>query len=524
MIGRVVSHDLPEGVVVGKEQISRYNILIVLIMAVGALGVSMPSGIISTTLGQPAFLLYFNLLTATGIKADLVAAMNAVFYTGGVFGLITSSLLIDRLGRKNSLRIGATVTVIAQALLAGSVNVGMFIVFRFFSGFGSSLMLGSVPLLISEVSPPHSRGFLVGFFGIAISTGYSLASWLAVAFYFCHNTAVQWRLPLAVTGVPALFLLMFLPWVPESPRWLMIRGQTEEAARIIRKLHGSDQDPRLEEFANLEINQMREQIIFEQQNHVSWVEFLTSRKYARRAWVAAFTFMTSQSAGILAIVTYSATISGSIGYGPVAQLCFSAGYLSVGIVAATCGALMIDRVGRVKLLVIGTIGQMVVLSIFTALVATYVGKDNVSANRAAIALIFIYFFVYGSCMESTVYTYVSELFPSHVRAKGVSWGIMFLYLTDIPFVTGSIYAFGTIGWRFYLVFIVTPAAMLIVLILLAKETKGKSLEEIGAIFGDHLVVRTLDEQIEDEKMGKVAEAGAQTYGHEETRATEVEEA
>jgi hypothetical protein len=142
-----------------------------------------------------------------------------------------------------------------------------------------------------------------------------------------------------------------------------------------------------------------------------------------------------QSAGILAIVTYSATISGSIGYGPVAQLCFSAGYLSVGIVAATCGALMIDRVGRVKLLVIGTIGQMVVLSIFTALVATYVGKDNVSANRAAIALIFIYFFVYGSCMESTVYTYVSELFPSHVRAKGVSWGIMFLYLTDIPFVT-----------------------------------------------------------------------------------------
>jgi hypothetical protein len=90
--------------------------------------------------------------------------------------------------------------------------------------------------------------------------------------------------------------------------------------------------------------------------------------------------------------------------------------------------------------------------------------------------------------------------------------------------SGSIYAFGTIGWRFYLVFIVTPAAMLIVLILLAKETKGKSLEEIGAIFGDHLVVRTLDEQIEDEKMGKVAEAGAQTYGHEETRATEVEEA
>jgi MFS family permease len=156
------------------------------------------------------------------------------------------------------------------------------------------MIVGCVPLLMSEISPPHSRGLLVGMFGISVSIGYSLASWLAVAFYFCSNTAVQWRLPLAVTAVPSLILLALLPLVPESPRWLLMKGRNEEGARIVRKLHGSDLDPRLDEFANLEIQQMTAQIAFEQQNHIGWVEFLTSRKYARRVWIAAFTFMTSQ--------------------------------------------------------------------------------------------------------------------------------------------------------------------------------------------------------------------------------------
>jgi MFS family permease len=133
MFAKTVSNDLPEGVVVGKEQISTYNFLMVLVLTMGALGAAMPSGIISTTLGQPAFLLYFNLLTESGIKANLVAAMNAVFYTGGVTGLVTISVIIDRLGRKNSLRVGAVLTIIAQALLAGSVNNAMFIVFRWIS-------------------------------------------------------------------------------------------------------------------------------------------------------------------------------------------------------------------------------------------------------------------------------------------------------------------------------------------------------------------------------------------------------
>ena len=87
------------------------------------------------------------------------------------------------------------------------------------------------------------------------------------------------------------------------------------------------------------------------------------------------------------------------------------------------------------MIIIGTLVEVAIISCLTAIIAKYVGGPNRAANSAAIALFFLYYVAYCTLVEGQIYTYVSELFPSHLRAKGVTWGITWLYLFCIPFTT-----------------------------------------------------------------------------------------
>jgi hypothetical protein len=135
---------------------------------------------------------------------------------------------------------------------------------------------------------------MVGMFGVGLSSGYSIASWFGVAFYFVETPGAQWRIPIALTTIPSMLILLLLPSIPESPRWLLMNDRAEEAQSIIQHLHGSQNDVAMSHFAVLEFEQMKEQVVFEKQNHVSWKEFLMSARYRRRLCITALAFMASQ--------------------------------------------------------------------------------------------------------------------------------------------------------------------------------------------------------------------------------------
>ncbi|OAP64205.1 hypothetical protein AYL99_00177 [Fonsecaea erecta] len=440
-----------------REKISPRNWLIFATLCFGAIAGAMSNGIISTTLGQPSFLEYFGFLNLTGTDTSLIGATLGVFYAGCLFGLHCQDYMSYKYGRRMSLVVASATSIVSGGLIAGSVHIAMFLVFRFFAGFGASMFVATTPLLMSELSAPRHRGLMVGMFGVGLSFGYSVASWFGVAFYFLPASGAQWRIPYALTTVPSILTLTLLPWIPESPRWLIMVDRLDEASRIIRSLHGSGRDPQLDSFANAEFEQMKTQIAFERQNKVTWLQFLTSKRYRSRVWTAALTFMASQSAGILVVINYSTAITKNLGFGPAAQLSITSAYLSSGLVAVCIGALIVDRLGRLKSIIIGTLLQVTVLACLTGIIAKYAGSSNKAANSAAIALFFLYFL-------------------------------------------GALYAFETVGWRYYLVFLLVPLVVVAALAVLGKETKGKTLEEIGALFGDELVVRTLDDQLETNKV------------------------
>jgi len=151
------------------------------------------ASIIATTLAQPSFNTYFDLAGPSG--TNLIATMNGVFQAGGFIGVITLAYFSDRWGRKVGIAVSAGFTLFSAALMAGSVNVGMFIVFRFFSGAGAFMSLSAAPTWMSEVAPPANRGLLVDLHGVALLTGYVIAMWTGYGFFYWDNINA-WRIPM----------------------------------------------------------------------------------------------------------------------------------------------------------------------------------------------------------------------------------------------------------------------------------------------------------------------------------------
>lgn len=196
-----------------------YNIRIILILTLGSLTYGYGLSVISNTIGQPGFLAYFNLAANATYATQIIGAVNGIFSAGGAVGCVTVAWTSNRFGRKWSMNVGSVVCIVGGALQAGSIDAAMFIVARFITGWGMGMLAVLIPIYQAEVSPPGSRGLLVGQHGSWIVTGYAIAGWIGVGTYYSSNLSFQWRFPIAVQCLCPLLLLICSPWVPESPRW-----------------------------------------------------------------------------------------------------------------------------------------------------------------------------------------------------------------------------------------------------------------------------------------------------------------
>ncbi|KPI38113.1 Quinate permease [Cyphellophora attinorum] len=226
---------------VKSRQLRLYNVGVTVLMAAGSLGAGYAAAIIGTTLAQPSFLDYFALLSRSD-GTDLIATTNGLFFTGGVLGVITISWLADTWGRLWALRVSTAVSIIAGALLAGSVHIAMFIFARTVAGAGVFMLVASIPMWISETAPPATRGVLADFHSCGILLGYAMASYMGYAFFHLPaNENMAWRGPFIVGLVPLVCHFIALWYVPESPRWLLMNGHPERAESTLRRLHTAEE-------------------------------------------------------------------------------------------------------------------------------------------------------------------------------------------------------------------------------------------------------------------------------------------
>lgn len=199
----------------------------------------------------------------------------------------------------------------------------------------------------------------------------------------------------------------------------------------------------------------------------------------------------------MVLLDYASLIFSTLGIDTHGQLLLLALLTTIGIVQNSLAMLLVDRFPRPKYIAVGILGCVAAFGAEAGLVAQYAGSDNANALRAGVAMMFVFGLFYSFAIDGPQFCYLTEIFPSHLRAKGVSLGVATFSLTNIIWLQAAPTAFASIGWKFYLCLIIPSFFLALIVWFTFPDTRGKPLEEIAAMFGDEdeVAIRQADIEI-----------------------------
>lgn len=269
----------------------------------------------------------------------------------------------------------------------------------------------------------------------------------------------------------------------------MIENNKGETAKIIlARLHSGSSVPTSGNFTETEYLQIKTQLDFERSLDSSWSSIFKVPHYRKRALVGFSTLLGGQLTGTLVINNYGPSLYKSLGYSGADDLILSGGWLVLGFFANIANAILLDRVGRKWLMAAGFAGCCVALIGEIVMLALFEGTSNRGGNIAAVFFLFLHLFFYGGCIDGSTYVYASEIWPTHLRAKGFSLSIAGLFVGSLTLLVSAPTAFDNIEWRFYLVMLSCSAFFVVAIAIFWPETRGLPLEEIAAKFGDDVTI------------------------------------
>ncbi|KAJ9132461.1 general substrate transporter [Pleurostoma richardsiae] len=433
-------------------KVTRTNIISIAVAGMGSFVFGYCNNSIAGSFVQETFVEKF----LSGRNADsIVGGILGGFLGGGLIGALIQAPISNRFGRRITTGSAAVITMVSGALQAGSVNTGMFMAARVLCGIGAGIVITNCPVYMSEISPPHVRGMLVGNHAISIVFAYMFSSLMALAFNYVQQD-YQWRLQFVMLTFFGLMLLLSLFVLPESPRWLCDVGREEEAWIILKRLHQSDHDPD-NQLASAEMAQIKVHVEVERTLPTGYMHILRVPQLRHRAACSILVWIMGQSTGILVIANLTPTLFGQLGYGVVLQLGLSVVWTFCALLGCIVNASFMDRVGRVKLLVLGGYLCSVILIFEAVLQKYYVGSTNTAGINAAVAFYFLFIFFYGCTIDCAA--------PASL-------------------------AFAQIGWKYYWVMICACVVSSTLMIFICPETTNLTLEEIGAKFGDEVTLQS----------------------------------
>ncbi|WOO86312.1 Sugar transporter STL1 [Vanrija pseudolonga] len=411
----------------------------------------------------------------------MLGTIVSMYDIGAFIGSILCSLVGERIGRRYSLLVGTLVMLVGTAWQAASSSSGVMIGARIFSGIGIGFIASTAPVLQSEISPPKIRGRFICVQLTVLNLGVMIAYW---AGYGASKSKAlhMWRIPVACQAcfqIPILFLIFI---VPESPRWLASHGKVDDALKVVARLKGLNMD-------SDEVRQMHDEIIeaieYErQQGSGGWKDLLKNDKIKsrRRFLIACSIQFFQQLGGQNALTYYSTTIMGAAGLDPNMTRLISGVLFTWFFIASFIPWVLIDRVGRRKLL-LSCITGMVIMFACEAGVVLLVEKDgNKAAGSAAVAFLFVYMALFTIGFQAVVWAYPSEILPLALRQKGSAISTACNWIFNYMVVQITPIGIKNIGYKFYIVFAIINACFLPPIYFFYPETAGLSLESVDKLF------------------------------------------
>ncbi|KAK7885435.1 hypothetical protein LTR67_010228 [Exophiala xenobiotica] len=479
---KIIVTEAPAPVDTGIRHFNQYTLLVVIALSLSFLSYGYTGAVIGTVGGQPSFLKYMNLITAKNATA-LFGATNGLYYTGGFFGTFYASYAADRWGRKNASIQAQLGLIVAMAIQTGSVHIAMFIVGRFIAGFAGYITLCLTPMWLTELVPPRQRGALIQVCAVLLGLGYVSANWIGYGFSYYHGKVLAFR-PILALGmvVPIVFIVLAI-WMPESPRWLIMKGRHEEAHLLLRRLHRSPSDHD-DSFADVEYYQISKQADTDASLNLSYKEMVSNRPMLLRTLFGIIWPAMTATSGVNVVVNYGPLLYSLLGFSSNKQLVYQGGWATLNWGGNVISPLFIDRFNRPGFAVTGFIGATCCLLVEAVIVATSLDKGNTSVLQLGVAAIFLFGFFYGCFIDGLLFIWVGEVFPTPFRARGYTIALATQALFNLVWTSAAPTAFKNIKWGYYIIFIALNFVTIIVVWLFFPNTRSLALEEVAAIFGD----------------------------------------
>ena len=400
---------------------------------------------------------------------------------GSIIGVLFAGKLSDTFGRRPMLMVAAVMFSASAIGCAIFTTFDQLVIYRIVGGVGIGIASIIAPLYISEISIPKYRGRMVSCYQLAITVGI-LGSYLSNAAVLKWSQTVVyesgfmklaindevWRGMLGMESIPALLFLFILFLIPESPRWQVVKQQDDRALRTFERIYSQDK-------ARREVDEIKD--VISRETKSDW-RLLLKPGFRTAMIVGVCLAMLGQFMGVNAVFYYGPKFLTEAGLGKTASLDLQVWVGLVNVLSTILALLVIDKIGRKKLIYIGVSG-MVILLAGIGLFFHAVANGQALSTWILFGLILAYVFSSAISISAVIFVLLSEMYPVKVRGAAMSfagfslWVGTYLISQLTPWLTTKLSASG-VFWLFG--FMCFP--YLLITYFLVPETTGKSLEEI----------------------------------------------
>ncbi|MFN4085284.1 MAG: sugar porter family MFS transporter [Spirosomataceae bacterium] len=422
---------------------------------------------LSSALG--GFLFGFDTAVISGVEQTLQKLWDldvfqhgltvSIALIGTVLGALLAGYPTDQWGRRPTLFLIA-ILYLLSALGTGLVSDWyLFLFFRFAGGIGVGISSVVAPLYISEIAPPSHRGRLVALFQFNVVFGILMA--YLSNYILDDGMPNDWRWMLAILAVPSFFFFVSIFFIPESPRWLILKkGKIQEARAILEVVDASE--------AEAVIAQIQQSA-----QATAPVSALFKSQYRRPVILAVLFAVFNQVSGINAIIYFAPRIFEMANLGKESALLSSAGIGLVNLISTLVGLSLIDRFGRRALMKTGSWGLILTLGLVSYAFFT----DQTGLLVPVLLFAYIAFFAFSQ--GAVVWVFISEIFPNEVRAHGQALGsFTHWFMAALIAFTFPYFAENFGGGATFAFFALMMVLQWIFVVRWMPETKGTSLESI----------------------------------------------
>ncbi|KAJ7062804.1 general substrate transporter [Mycena amicta] len=406
-----------------------------------------------------------------------------IYVSGNCAGALFAGPATEIWGRRGGMFIGGFFILVGSVVSVTAQTREAFIGGRFVLGFGIAISTTAAPTWVTELAPPQWRGRIGALYNSCFFVGSMPATGSMVGTELLGSTWA-WRLPLLLQIGPPIIVMSCVFLCPESPRWLISRGRTDEARQILIDYHSSD--GKMNAVIELEMEEFQRQIAVQREAAFwDYRALFNTRNHRWRMVCLSLMCINGQLAGNGLITYFLTVMMKNAGVtSPHTQLVYNFANSILSAFGAFLGASLTDRIGRRRRLYCGSFALACLLATVAALSSKYgrLGNKDTAGANASIAFIFLFGIVYAFTYTPLQALYCAEVMSQEMRAKGMAVHILISNIAGFINTFANSVGLQKLGWKYYFVFVAWDLVASVLWYFLGVETNGRTLEQLDEIF------------------------------------------